>query len=585
MLLGLALALATPPETPPINAQRFRPSVDAEHTIWTDDSTVGQAKRFSGRLLFSYTRDPLVYRYDDGTVESILANVTQLDLLAGYTVGRVRVGLLVPIVLRSFGGTSEDTTDMGDVAFEVKGNILRRENDRVGLAAYGRVGLPTGLAPGLAADGFVAELGAVADRDFGPLRMQGAAGVLLPPEYGFENVAWGPQVSVRAATGLTISPRFGVGLEVDAATALGGGDPDASSPAEVMASGWTRLGAGTVIRAGLGAGLNSGLGAPAMRAVLGVGFEPRVRRDTDGDAVWDDADACVGEPEDTDHWEDDDGCPEGTQLALRFVDRQTGAAVPGVVSGIAGREVAGDRQLLLPRDSYPLQATAPGYATVRMLIDVPPGRPSERIIQMERELAQGRLQLRVVDEKGAPVSATLAIPGQSFERPTATVDRLVAAGAMEIQASAPGYAPAKIPVNIAVGSPNEITLTLRAARVAVVADHIEIREAVFFESGRDLIKPESFALLQEVAGILQEHPELLRVRVEGHTDNKGSASTNLTLSQARAAAVREYLIARGVAGDRLVAEGFGESRPLATGENEAAWARNRRVEFIVVERR
>ena len=182
-------------------------------------------------------------------------------------------------------------------------------------------------------------------------------------------------------------------------------------------------------------------------------------------------------------------------------------------------------------------------------------------------------------------AATLAIPGQSFERPTATVDRLVAAGAMEIQASAPGYAPAKIPVNIAVGSPNEITLTRRAARVAVVADHIEIREAVFFESGRDLIKPESFALLQEVAGILQEHPELLRVRVEGHTDNKGSASTNLTLSQARAAAVREYLIARGVAGERLVAEGFGESRPLATGENEAAWARNRRVEFIVVERR
>lgn len=585
MLLALSFALAASPETPGINAQRFRPSIDAEHTIWTDDSTVGQPGRFSGRLLLSYTRDPLVYLYDDGGVDAILANVAQLDLLAGYTVGPVRAGLVVPIILRSFGGTSEDVTEMGDVAFEVKGGILRRQPGRPGLAAYGRVGLPTGLADGLASDAFTAELGAVVDHDIGPVRLQGAAGALLLPEYGFENVLWGPQLSLRGGGGVAISPRFGLALEVDASTALGGGSPDATTPAEVMLGGWTRLGRGTVLRAAVGTGLNSALGAPALRAMVGVGFEPRARHDGDGDEVWDDEDRCPGEPEDADHWEDEDGCAEGTLVKLRFVDRATGEPVAGVMSGFAGRELAGDREHALARDSYPLQATAPGYVTVRMLIDVPPGRPAERIIQMEREALQARLQLKLVDEAGLPVAAAVTIPGQSFDRPTASVDRLVAAGTMEISAQAPGYGPVRMPINVQVGQENVFTLTLRPARAAVVADRIEIREAVYFETGRDLIKPESFSLLDEVATILKERPELLRLRIEGHTDSKGSADANLSLSRARAESVRQYLITRGVEAGRLEAEGFGESRPLSAAENEAAWSKNRRVEFVVVERR
>jgi OOP family OmpA-OmpF porin len=73
-------------------------------------------------------------------------------------------------------------------------------------------------------------------------------------------------------------------------------------------------------------------------------------------------------------------------------------------------------------------------------------------------------------------------------------------------------------------------------------------------------------------------PEV-RVEVAGHTDSTGSAATNVRLSEARAAAVRAYLARRGVAPDRMVARGYGSSRPVAPNATAAGRARNRRVEL------
>ena len=76
----------------------------------------------------------------------------------------------------------------------------------------------------------------------------------------------------------------------------------------------------------------------------------------------------------------------------------------------------------------------------------------------------------------------------------------------------------------------------------------------------------------------------IRVKIEGHTDSDGSDSSNLRLSQARAEAVREYLISRGsVASVRLGAEGFGETIPIDTNRTAAGKANNRRVEFRITE--
>lgn len=103
-------------------------------------------------------------------------------------------------------------------------------------------------------------------------------------------------------------------------------------------------------------------------------------------------------------------------------------------------------------------------------------------------------------------------------------------------------------------------------------------QGVNFETGKAVLTAESQAILDPVAASLVANPEV-RVEVGGHTDNTGSAATNTRLSQQRAAAVRQYLIDRGVAADRLTARGYGPSQPVAPNTTADGRAQNRRVEL------
>lgn len=117
--------------------------------------------------------------------------------------------------------------------------------------------------------------------------------------------------------------------------------------------------------------------------------------------------------------------------------------------------------------------------------------------------------------------------------------------------------------------------------VKVGRQRVELSDNVYFELDSAVILPESFGLLDAVAKSLNEHPEVLVLRVEGHTDSRGDADYNQKLSESRASAVRDYLVKAGVAADRLVSAGFGEARPVDTAETEEAWDKNRRVELMV----
>jgi outer membrane protein OmpA-like peptidoglycan-associated protein len=127
----------------------------------------------------------------------------------------------------------------------------------------------------------------------------------------------------------------------------------------------------------------------------------------------------------------------------------------------------------------------------------------------------------------------------------------------------------------------------RAKKQLVVLreDRIEILEKVFFAFGKARIEKRSYKLLEQVAQVLREHPDLVAIEVQGHTDDQGSAKTNTALSQARAAAVTDHLRRRGVAPDRLAARGYGPLRPLAPNGTAAGREKNRRVEFHVLKRR
>lgn len=129
----------------------------------------------------------------------------------------------------------------------------------------------------------------------------------------------------------------------------------------------------------------------------------------------------------------------------------------------------------------------------------------------------------------------------------------------------------------------ESYLSKMIQRAVLKDDKIVITENVLFETGSDHILEESHSLLDEVAGVLEDHPEVDQIRVEGHTDSQGDHDFNQTLSQKRAESVRTYLIENdGIAAERLTAQGFGDTRPIADNETDVGRAQNRRVEFIVV---
>ncbi len=109
-----------------------------------------------------------------------------------------------------------------------------------------------------------------------------------------------------------------------------------------------------------------------------------------------------------------------------------------------------------------------------------------------------------------------------------------------------------------------------------------VLEGVHFASGSADLTPQSLKILDQVAGQLLAHPQI-RVAVEAHTDNTGPAKANLELSKQRALSVVRYLIGRGVSGQRLQPEAYGESEPATSNANAEGRLANRRVEFRQLE--
>jgi outer membrane protein OmpA-like peptidoglycan-associated protein len=118
----------------------------------------------------------------------------------------------------------------------------------------------------------------------------------------------------------------------------------------------------------------------------------------------------------------------------------------------------------------------------------------------------------------------------------------------------------------------------RAATPGAPARPTLVLRGVNFESSRSVLRPESYAVLNDVAASLVANPEV-RIEIAGYTDSTGSRALNMSLSQARAAAVRAYLASRGVRPDRMVARGYGPADPVATNTTLAGRAQNRRVEL------
>jgi outer membrane protein OmpA-like peptidoglycan-associated protein len=112
---------------------------------------------------------------------------------------------------------------------------------------------------------------------------------------------------------------------------------------------------------------------------------------------------------------------------------------------------------------------------------------------------------------------------------------------------------------------------------------VRVLQQVHFATGSSTILPDSFPMLQEIANLLKANPQIRRMSIEGHTDDRGGNEMNLKLSQGRTQSVLTWLVQHGVESNRLEAHGYGEERPIADNNTEEGRAANRRVEFKIVD--
>src|SRR5947209_4887276 len=139
---------------------------------------------------------------------------------------------------------------------------------------------------------------------------------------------------------------------------------------------------------------------------------------------------------------------------------------------------------------------------------------------------------------------------------------------------------------------HQTLLTVKGMQQEVTADASSIADelsksghvalyGIHFETGKATILPDSETVLSEIAKMLQQNADV-KVSVEGHTDNVGSAASNQALSEKRAQAVVAWLTSHGIAASRLAAKGWGSSKPVEDNTTEDGRAKNRRVELVKV---
>lgn len=131
----------------------------------------------------------------------------------------------------------------------------------------------------------------------------------------------------------------------------------------------------------------------------------------------------------------------------------------------------------------------------------------------------------------------------------------------------------------------DITLTKRPKKslVTVGAKEITIKQQIQFAVNSAQILPESNQLLTEIADAILRTPRIKKLEIQGHTDSSGKPDANQQLSEDRAEAVRAWLVAHGVGVDRLVAHGYGQTKPLFPNVTTFNRTRNRRVQFVILE--
>lgn len=518
-------------------------------------------------------------RNPSGTIRaSVLRN--QVLVHAGFALimgDRVRLGLSIPVQLHAFGHTATrggvdylapvHQQSAGDVRASLDLRLAGTYGDPITLAIGASVFFPLGQREQFTGDEVVR---------FAPhLNIAGDAGVFAyairggyeyrPLDITYIDTHLGDTITFGGAVGVrVIDQRLLIGPELYGRTIIEDGPHRHDTPIEMLLGAHAKAGGGVRINAGAGSAVDRGFGAARFRGLLGVEWFPEPdRSDLDKDGIYDDEDACPNvsgvrtsdpatngcppaAPRDRDRdgiIDDEDACPD--TAGVRTSDPRTNGCPPPPpdrdADGIADDE-----------DACP---DVPGVHTSDPKTNgCPPDRDGDGVLDKD-DACPDVAGLKTQDPK------TNGCPDSDRDKD----------GIPNDDDACPDQA----------GPKSNDAKTSGCPRVFIKNGLIQIMEQPKFDFNKATIKPDSDSLLTEVAKVMTDHPEIKRVRVEGHTDNKGAAAYNEKLSQQRADSVIKWLSSHGIAADRLVAKGMGLTTPLVPNDTEANRALNRRVEFHI----
>jgi large repetitive protein len=310
---------------------------------------------------------------------------------------------------------------------------------------------------------------------------------------------------------------------------------------------------GVNIALGAGAGVLGDERRTALRIFAGISWlpgaeGPTIARDRDGDGIPDDKDECPDQAEDKDGFQDEDGCPD--------LDND-GDGIPDTLDKCPNEPE--DKDGFQDDDGCP-----------------DPDNDGDGICDpwVEQRGEMGKYPCKGVDK--CPNEAEDKDGFQDDDGcPDPDND---GDGIADATDKCPNEPETKNGYQDEDGCPDEVP-----GQVVMGKGKIEIKDKIRFKKGAAEIDPTSNSLLDEIAKVVLANPQAGRIRIEGHTDNVGPKNKNQTLSQKRAESVKAYLVKKGVKADRLIAVGYGPSRPIASNKTAEGKAKNRRVEFIVIQ--
>ncbi len=574
-------------QTRAVDLQTFEPAPPGDRFFGVPSPYAAGDLTFHSAVTLDYAHAPLtlVRRVGDDTEDLGTVVSDQLFLHLGATLSlgnRVALSASMPFAVLSRGDavSGDDLAfrapreqALGDLRLGARVRLFGDYHDAVQLGVGGYFWVPTGSDSSYVSDGtFRGQpqllLGGRADR-FIWSSMAGPTFTTSATRFG--RLELGHRMSWGAGLGVLLTDRRTVQLGVETAGSLDLENADLQTlSSEILAGVKWRLPHAELIEVGLaaGPGIATGIGTPDFRGAFQLAYTPvideeRVRKDSDSDGIWDDVDACPNVPGVPSDDPRKHGCPEVDRDHDGILDGADACPTePGVRSpdpsknGCPIRDTDKDGI----KDDVDACPTEPGVASAD---------PRKNGCPVHDKDGDG-----VADD----VDACVDIPGVMTDDPKTN--------GCPPDTDGDGFRD-DVDACPREKGPDNADPSKRGCpkRVVFTDSEVKILEQVQFDFAKATIRSASDELLDEIAQVLKDHLEVVKLEIQGHTDHVGPMQYNKKLSEDRAKSVMTALVKRGVDQGRLTATGYGFDQPIGDNKTEAGRQTNRRVQFIITEKK